>query len=91
MNTDAWVDAVVSTGVYLTLVVAGLWVCLYLLGRGRNARRRKMAKKFEEYCRMYEAGQRDSEDEGFRRHVRDRSNHEDFLRRGNSRTHRPKA
>ena len=81
MNTGALVEAVVGTGVYLIPAVAGLWACISFWDWGRNTRRRRMAKKFEEYCRMYEAGQRDSEDEGFRKHVRDRKNYEDFLRR----------
>ena len=90
---SAWMDGVVSSAgawnPYLVLAVAfavvgGLWICIRFSGDGR-AKRRKRAKKFEEYCRMYEAGQRDSEDEGFRRHVQDRKNHEEFLRRGGER------
>ena len=90
---SAWMDGVVSSAgtwnPYLVLAVAlaiavSLWMCIRFSGDG-HAKRRKMAKKFEEYCRMYEAGQRESEDEGFRRHVRDRKNHEEFLRRGGER------
>ena len=91
----AWIDTLIARidalgiggnwQLYLALVivfviVAGLWVRMNFPGKV-HAEQKKKAKKFEEYCRMYDAGQRDSEDKDFRKFVQNRNNQEAFLKR----------
>jgi hypothetical protein len=85
---SAWIDSVMSVGgnqnLHLALIIAfviiaGLWIRIAFFSNLRE-QQGISAKKFEEYCRMYEAGQRDSDDEGFRRHIQKRQKHEEFLR-----------
>ena len=71
---------------YLLPLVIGVGLCLLVLilskRRARLAeKKRQSAKKYEEYCRLYETGQRESDDAGFRKHVQDRKDHDDFIQR----------
>ena len=61
--------------------LCGLFFILRVYGTRRAEARRSLAKKYEEYCRLYEAGQRESDDAGFRKHVQDRKDHDEFMKR----------
>jgi len=70
----------------LLLLAAGMgsllfFLCMWSIQRAGAKIKRKMAKKYEEYCRLYEAGQRESDDAGFRKYVRERKECEEFIQR----------
>jgi hypothetical protein len=95
MHKDAlmeWIKRLGIGGNWLDLLpffaVAGLCVFILILSIHSSRRaeeRKRLAKKYEEYCRLYEAGQRESDDAGFRKYVQDRKDHDEFIKRRKNR------
>ena len=84
----SWIDRLGTGGGWLywlplVIGVALVLVCLSMRHALLNGAEKKkaMAKKYEEYCRLYEAGQRESNDMGFCKYVQHRINYEEFIRR----------
>ena len=84
----SWIDRLGTGGGWLywlplVIGVALVLVCLSMRHALRNGaeKKRTMAKKYEEYCRLYETGQREADDAGFCKYVQDRKNHDEFIRR----------